>query len=88
MMYFKLTLRSVRRSIKDYLIYIVILTICVVLFYAFLSISSSFYEPDIPFLFSFMLFLDNRKIHEKQNRNSCYNHCVSVRKHIFSAKHY
>ncbi len=46
-MYFKLALRSVRQSIKDYLIYIVTLTICVALFYAFLSISSSFYKPDI-----------------------------------------
>ena len=47
MMYFKLALRSAKRSIKDYLIYIVTLTICVALFYAFLSISSSFYKPDI-----------------------------------------
>lgn len=46
-MYIKLALRNARRSIKDYLIYIVTLTICVALFYAFLSISSSFYKPDI-----------------------------------------
>lgn len=46
-MYIKLALRNAKRSTKDYLIYIVTLTICVTLFYAFLSISSSFYKPDI-----------------------------------------
>lgn len=46
-MYIKLTLRNAKRSIKDYLIYIVTITICVTLFYAFLSISSAFYKPDI-----------------------------------------
>jgi len=46
-MYVKLAVRSVRRSVNDYLIYIVTLTICVALFYAFLSISSRFYKPDI-----------------------------------------
>ncbi|MDE5699776.1 MAG: ABC transporter permease [Lachnospiraceae bacterium] len=46
-MYIKLALRNAKRSAKDYLIYIVTLTICVTLFYAFLSISSSFYKPDI-----------------------------------------
>lgn len=46
-MYVKLALRNARRSIKNYLIYIVTLTICVALFYAFLSISSRFYKPDI-----------------------------------------
>lgn len=46
-MYVKFALRNARRSIKDYLVYIVTLIICVALFYAFLSISSSFYRPDI-----------------------------------------
>ena len=39
-MYAKLVLRSARRSVGDYLIYLVTLTLCVGLFYAFLSISS------------------------------------------------
>ena len=38
-MYAKLVLRSARRSVGDYLIYLVTLTLCVGLFYAFLSIS-------------------------------------------------
>ena len=46
-MYAKLVYRNAKRSAKDYLIYIVTLTICVTLFYAFLSISSSYYQPDI-----------------------------------------
>ncbi len=46
-MYAKLVFRNARRSVKDYLIYIVTMTICVTLFYAFLSISSSYYNPDI-----------------------------------------
>ena len=36
-MYGKLILRSARRSVQDYLIYLVTLTLCVGLFYAFLS---------------------------------------------------
>ena len=39
-MYGKLILRSARRSVQDYLIYLVTLTMCVGLFYAFLSISA------------------------------------------------
>lgn len=46
-MYIKLAFRNARRSVSDYLVYIVTLTICVTLFYAFLSITSSFYHPDI-----------------------------------------
>lgn len=46
-MYVKLILRNARRSIKDYLIYIVTLTLCVTMFYSFLSISSSYYTPDV-----------------------------------------
>ena len=42
-MYGKLILRSARRSVQDYLIYLVTLTLCVGLFYAFLSISSRYY---------------------------------------------
>lgn len=43
-MYAKLALNNARRSIKDYVIYFVTLTICVSLFYAFMSLSSSHYE--------------------------------------------
>lgn len=46
-MYVKLILRNARRSVKDYLIYIVTMTLCIMLFYAFLSISSRYYQPDI-----------------------------------------
>ena len=45
-MYAKLILRNVKRSAKDYLIYIVTLTICAALFYAFLSIPiNRYYKP-------------------------------------------
>lgn len=43
-MYAKLALSNAKRSIKDYVIYFVTLTICVSLFYAFMSLSSSHYE--------------------------------------------
>ena len=46
-MYAKLVFRNAKRSVKDYLVYIVTMTICVTLFYAFLSISSSYYNPDL-----------------------------------------
>ena len=35
-MYAKLVFRNAKRSVKDYLIYIVTMTICVTLFYSFL----------------------------------------------------
>ena len=41
MMYTKLIFKNAKRSGKDYLIYIVTMTLCVTLFYAFLSISST-----------------------------------------------
>jgi len=46
-MYLKLVFRNVRRSLRDYLIYLVTMTICVTVFYAFLSISSRYYQPDV-----------------------------------------
>lgn len=46
-MYFRLAFKNVKRSIKDYLIYIMTLTACISLFYAFLSITSRYYRPDI-----------------------------------------
>lgn len=47
MRYAKLIFKNAKRSAKDYLVYMVTMTICVTLFYAFLSVSSSFYRPDI-----------------------------------------
>lgn len=46
-MYAKLIFKNAKRSVRDYLIYMITLTICVTLFYSFLSISSSYYQPDI-----------------------------------------
>lgn len=47
MIYVKMVLRNVKRSSKDYLIYFLTLVLCVALFYSFLSISSSYYHPNI-----------------------------------------
>ena len=54
----KLIFQNAKRSAKDYLIYIVTLTICVTLFYAFLSISSSYYQPDIGTAYEITAFSD------------------------------
>ncbi|WP_315113066.1 ABC transporter permease [Clostridium intestinale] len=43
-MYAKLALSNAKKSIRDYVIYFVTLIICVSMFYAFLSLSSSHYE--------------------------------------------
>lgn len=43
-MYVKLALSNAKKSIKDYLIYFITITLCVSLFYAFTSLSSSNYE--------------------------------------------
>lgn len=61
-MYAKLVLKNAKRSVKDYLIYIVTLTICVTLFYAFLSISSNYYRPDIGSEYDFTLLGSEMKI--------------------------
>lgn len=47
-MYVKLALRNAKKSIKDYLIYMVTLTLCVGLFYSFMSICSSYYMSKLP----------------------------------------
>ena len=49
----KLIWRNARRSVQDYLIYIVTMTLCVMLFYAFLSITSRYYQPDIGTTYDF-----------------------------------
>ncbi len=61
-MYAKLVFRNARRSVKDYLIYLVTMTICVTLFYSFLSISSSYYQPDIGSEYDFTILSDGMKI--------------------------
>ena len=60
MMYAKLILRSARRSARDYLVYIVTLTICTTLFY--LSVSSRFYRPDIGVEYNFTVLSDGMKV--------------------------
>lgn len=47
-MYVKLALRNAKKSVKDYLIYVVTLTLCVGLFYSFMSICSKFYVSTLP----------------------------------------
>ena len=61
-MYAKLIFKNAKRSVKDYLIYIVTMTICVTLFYSFLSISSRYYKPDIGSEYDFTLLSDSMKI--------------------------
>ncbi|MBU3091023.1 ABC transporter permease [Clostridium sp. CF011] len=43
-MYVRLAINNAKKSIKDYLIYFITITLCVSLFYAFTSMSSSSYE--------------------------------------------
>lgn len=52
-MYAKLAINNAKRSIRDYLIYFVTLTICVSLFYGFSSISSSKYTLITEDMFNF-----------------------------------
>ena len=58
----QLILRNARRSLRDYLVYILTMTICVTLFYSFLSISSSYYEPDIGAEYDFTMLSDGMKL--------------------------
>lgn len=61
-MYAKLILRSARRSARDYLVYILTMTICAALFYGFLSISSRFYQPDIGAEYNYSMLSDGMKM--------------------------
>lgn len=61
-MYAKLVFPNARRSIQDYLVYILTMTICVTLFYSFLSISSSNYDPDIGTEYDFTMLSDGMKL--------------------------
>lgn len=46
-MYKKMIYKNIKKSWKDYLIYVITLTLCVAIYYAFLSICSSYYHPNI-----------------------------------------
>lgn len=61
-MYAKFVFRNAKRSAKDYLVYVVTMTICVMLFYAFLSITSKYYNPDIGTEYEFTLVSDGMKM--------------------------
>lgn len=61
-MYAKLIFRNAKRSANDYLIYIITLTVCVALFYSFLSVSSSYYHPNIGSEYDFTLLSDGMKV--------------------------
>ena len=61
-MYAKFVFRNAKRSAKDYLVYVVTMTICVMLFYAFLSITSKYYHPDIGTEYEFTLISDELKM--------------------------
>lgn len=61
-MYAKLVFRNAKRSAKDYLVYIVTMTICVMLFYSFLSITSKYYHPDIGTEYEFAFVSDGMKL--------------------------
>lgn len=52
-MYAKMILRNIKRSKKDYLIYMVTLIFCVGLFYAFMALSSRHYNPSLGEEFTF-----------------------------------
>ena len=62
MMYTKLIFKNAKRSGKDYLIYIVTMTLCVTLFYAFLSISSTHYHPTIGAEYNISLLAGGMKL--------------------------
>lgn len=60
-MYAKLVIRNAKRSVKEYLVYLVTMTICVTLFYSFLSISSRYYRPDIGSEYNFRILGEGMK---------------------------
>lgn len=48
MLYLKLAIRNVRRSMKDYLIYVVTLVLAIGMFYGFFSLVSPYYSATLP----------------------------------------
>lgn len=61
-MHVKLALRNVRRSAKDYLIYVLTMVLTVGLFYGFLSITSPFYNSRLPIQMNLDYFSSKMKI--------------------------
>lgn len=61
-MYTKLLIQNVKRSTKDYLIYIVTLILCIMMFYSFLSISSKYYHVDLGVTFDLNILSDGMKM--------------------------
>lgn len=61
-MYVKLALRNVKRSAKDYLIYLLTMVLSVGLFYGFLSITSPFYNSRLPIQMNLDYFSGKMKI--------------------------
>lgn len=62
MLYAKFAFRNVRRSTKDYLIYMVTMTLCTTMFYAFLSICSTHYHPNLGTQFDFNMLSQGMKL--------------------------
>lgn len=58
-MYAKLSLRNIKRSAIDYLIYLITLTICVGMFYSFMSISSAYYKQSLSIEFNIDMLKDS-----------------------------
>ena len=61
-LFIKIMLRNTRRSVKDYLVYVVTLALCSAMFYAFLSITSRYYRPDIGAEFNIAVLSDGMKL--------------------------
>ncbi|HEX3028370.1 MAG TPA: ABC transporter permease, partial [Clostridia bacterium] len=61
-MYVKLALRNVKRSAKDYLIYVMTMVLSVGLFYGFLSITSPIYNSKLPIQMNLAYFSGKMKI--------------------------
>ena len=61
-MYLKLIIRNVRRSARDYLIYMVTMTVCAMLLYSFLSVTSRYYRPDMGAQYNLAVLGDGMKL--------------------------
>jgi len=61
-MYVKLAIRNVKRSAKDYLIYLLTMVLSVGLFYGFLSITSPFYNNRLPIQMNLEYFSGKMRI--------------------------
>lgn len=61
-MYAKFALRNVKRSAKDYLIYVLTMVLAVGLFYGFLSITSPFYNSRLPVQMNLDYFSSKMKV--------------------------